>query len=121
MTKIFESKLTPWTYAATVPTVLRTTQLPLPAAAASVSDPATARPRHDAAYWDTQTQGMDFSGEDRLDTPRFNQILWTGMMGDSVPYPTNRDARNLRRHRKRLLANHKSAAMQPAQTGAPTH
>ncbi len=120
MTQIFENKLTPWTYTASVPAVLRTTQLPLPATAASVSASNTAPPQHDAAYWEAQTQGMDFSAEDRLDTARFNQILWSGLMGESAPYPTKRDARNLRRHRKRLLARYPPAPASPApQKSAP--
>ena len=109
MTKIFENKLTPWTYTAIIPAALRSTQLPVsaaqPAAAAAPSIPG-----RDAAYWEAQTRGMDFSVEDRLDVPRFNQILWTGLMGDSAPYPAKRDARNLRRHRQRLLG-HAGAAI----------
>ena len=109
MTKIFENKLTPWTYTAMVPAALRSTQLPVSAAqpAAAASGPATTSPANagrDAAYWESETRGMDFSAEDRLDVPRFNQILWTGLMGDATPYPVKRNARNFRRHRRRLLA-----------------
>jgi hypothetical protein len=46
---------------------------------------------------------MDFSAEDRLDTPRFNRILWAGLKGEAVPFPENPKPRNLRRHRSRLL------------------
>ena len=60
-------------------------------------------PRHDMAYWAAKTEGMDFSAEDRLDTPRFNRILWTGLRGDAVPFPENPKPRNLRRHRRSLL------------------
>ena len=63
-----------------------------------------ARPRHDAAYWAAKTQGMDFSAEDRMDTPLFNRILWAGLMGDAVAFPQNPKPRNLRRHRGSLLA-----------------
>ena len=102
MTKIFENKLAPWTYTAILPAALRSTQLPVSAAqpAAAASDSLG----RDAAYWESETRGMDFSAEDRLDVPRFNQILWTGLMGDAAPYPAKRDARNLRRHRRHLLA-----------------
>ena len=103
MTKIFENKLTPWTYAAMVPAALRSTQLPVSAAVAPAAAASDSLGR-DATYWESQTRGMDFSAEDRLDVPRFNQILWTGLMGDATPYPAKRDARNLRRHRQRLLA-----------------
>ncbi len=108
MTKIFENKLTPWTYTAMVPAALRSTQLPVsaaqPAAAAAPAAIGSANAGRDATYWESETRGMDFSAEDRLDVPRFNQILWTGLMGDATPYPAKRDARNLRRHRQRLLA-----------------
>jgi DNA-binding beta-propeller fold protein YncE len=107
MTAVFDRTLEAWDYRAAVPGVLRTTQLPLPAATADGAVPASyevgSLPRHDAAYWATKTEGMDFSAEDRLDTPRFNRILWAGLVGDSVPFPENPKARNLRRHRNRLL------------------
>jgi len=107
MTAVFDRTLQPWDYQAAVPAVLRSTQLPLPAATAGVWNPADngayAQPRHDAAYWAARTEGMDFSAEDRLDTPRFNRILWAGLMGDALPFPDNAKPANLRRHRERLL------------------
>jgi hypothetical protein len=107
MTAVFDRGLQSWDYQAIVPSVLRTTQLPLPSATAATPTPADsgaeAQPRHDAAYWAARTEGMDFSAEDRLDTPRFNRILWSGLMGDAVPYPDKPKPANLRRHRRRLL------------------
>jgi DNA-binding beta-propeller fold protein YncE len=106
MTAVFDRALQSWDYEAIVPAVLRTTQLPLPSATAAESAPADrdeAQPRHDAAYWAARTEGMDFSAEDRLDTPRFNRILWAGLMGDAVPFPDKPKPANLRRHRRRLL------------------
>jgi hypothetical protein len=106
MTAVFDRTLQAWDYRAIVPAVLRTTQLPLAATAAAGSPPGggdDTRPRHNAAYWAAKTQGMDFSAEDRLDTPLFNRILWTGLMGDAVPFPEQSRPRNLRRHRDRLL------------------
>jgi DNA-binding beta-propeller fold protein YncE len=107
MTAIFDRTLEPWDYRAIVPAVLRTTQLPLPAATADTSSPgvdsAFSGPRHDAAYWEARTVGMDFAAEDRVDTPRFNRILWAGLMGDGVRFPENPKPRDLRRHRARLL------------------
>ena len=96
-------------YRAIVPAVLRTTELPLPAttatagAASPAGDRADVQPRRNAAYWEAQTEGMDFSAEDRLDAPRFNRILWAGLMGDAAPFPENPKAKNLRRHRGRVL------------------
>jgi YVTN family beta-propeller protein len=120
MTAVFDRMLQPWDYRVVVPAALRTTQLPLAAATADEkaprNDPASglayAWPRHDAGYWASKTGDMDFSVEDRLDTPRFNHILWAGLMGDNVPFPENPKARNLRRHRARLLrrvAKHRQA------------
>ena len=107
MTAVFDRTLETWDYRAVVPTALRTTQLPLPAAAAKGTPPsiyeADSQPRRDAAYWAAKTESMDFSAEDRLDTPRFNRILWAGLKGEAVPFPENPNPRNLRRHRSRLL------------------
>lgn len=36
------------------------------------------------------------------DTPRFNRILWAGLMGDEVAFPRNPKPANLRRHRGSL-------------------
>ena len=90
MTAVFDRAAEAWDYRAVVPGVLRTTKLPLPTTIGEAT-PKTgadegryARPRHDAAYWAAKTEGMDFSAEDRIDTPRFNRILWAGLMGDAV-------------------------------------
>ena len=108
MTAVFDRELQAWDYRAIVPAALRTTQLPLPAAAAAGLSPADENPtrsRRDAAYWAARTEGMDFSVEDRLDPARFNRILWHGVMGDDVPFPDSPKPRDLRRHRHRLLRN----------------
>ncbi|HKD13511.1 MAG TPA: hypothetical protein VKE71_03105, partial [Candidatus Angelobacter sp.] len=99
MTEIFSSDARSWTYQARVPAALRATKLPIPAAATANSYQL----RHDAEYWEQQTSGMDFSAEDRIDSERFNLILWKGMMGDDKPYPGERSGRNLRDNREELL------------------
>ena len=91
-----------WDFKAIVPDVLRTTQLPMPAGP-SGSAQATKQPRHDAAWWEEKSKGLDFSVEDNLDVDRFNRILWEGLMGEGVPYPTERSGRDLRRNREELL------------------
>jgi len=108
MTEVFENGHNIWTYNAIVPDVLRTTSLPLPAATASAHPQsgiqlAHANPRYDAAHLEALTRGMDFSVEDHVDAVRFNRIVWAAMKGDSVPYPTKRDGRDLRHNRARLL------------------
>jgi YVTN family beta-propeller protein len=94
-------------YDAIVPEVLRTTQLPLPAAPATVSAqaaPARTRPAHDAAYWQAALGDQDFSREDKLDEADFNRKLWHGIMGDDVAYPVMRHGKNLRGQREKLIA-----------------
>ncbi|HEY6350841.1 MAG TPA: hypothetical protein VI636_15680 [Candidatus Angelobacter sp.] len=100
MADVFSRGFASWNYDARVPVALRTTKLPLPATAGVLSPGgamASYKSKHDAEYWKQQTQGLDFSAQDRVDSERFNLILWKGMMGDDVPYPTVRSGRNLRR------------------------
>ena len=46
-------------------------------------------PAHDAAYWERQTRGFDFSGAGRVPADLNNEVLWQGLKGDK-PYPTLR-------------------------------
>jgi DNA-binding beta-propeller fold protein YncE len=92
MTAAFDAHTAKWDYHASVPALLRSTQLPLPASARH----ATAiSPLHNTAYWARVTKGFDFSGEDRLDAASYNRILWQGMKPDQ-PYPTQRSGADLR-------------------------
>ena len=102
MADVFDPAQADWSYAAQVPAVLRTTQLPLPpATSAEAGCPAT--PPRSSTYWAAAMAGQDFSDEDRLDTPRYNRALWRGLKGDA-PYPASRDGKNLREGRAALLA-----------------
>jgi len=110
MADAFTKTLLPWSYAALVPEVLRTTALPLPpatpgekAAAATPESRLYAKSRHGAAYWAAKTRGFNFEVEDKINSAIFNRIVWRGMMGKGVPYPIERDGRDLRHHRKELL------------------
>lgn len=109
MAEVFSAKPHSWTYTACVPKILYTTQLPLPAPEQKSSslNPWTV-PRHNAGYWAAQTRDFDFSVEDKLDTERFNQILWNGLKGPGEPYPAERDGRDLRKNRPTLLRDFKS-------------
>jgi hypothetical protein len=67
------------------------------------------KPLHDAAWWSAQTKGFDFSREDRVESARYNRILWTGLKGDNVPYPHERSGLNLSHNRKKLLRDYFNA------------
>jgi len=108
MADVFTTQAHAWTYTAIVPQILRSTKLPVPGAAsasrgASSNDFAYASPRHSAAYWAAKTRGFDFNVEDHIDSAKFNRILWRGLMGAKVAYPTMRSGRDLRENRKELL------------------
>lgn len=106
MAEVFSTRKAAWTYTARVPAVLRTTQLPLPAASSEEKSHAaksSSTPSHDAAYWEEKTRGFDFSEEDKLDSESFNLILWNGLIGKDQPYPSERDGRDLRKGRAALL------------------
>jgi len=85
MTAAFNTSQASWTYEAVPAQILYTTQLPILNKYVQNRD-ALPQPTHDAAWWEAQTKGMDFSHEDRIPTEKFNRILWKGMMG-SKPYP----------------------------------
>jgi DNA-binding beta-propeller fold protein YncE len=102
MTEIFSTQQTAWSYKARVPAVLRTTQLPLPVPTTSEKSVILER-SHDAAYWAGKTKDFDFSAEDKLDSDSFNLVLWNGLKGESTPYPSERDGRDLSKHRDTLL------------------
>jgi hypothetical protein len=116
MTEVFSRQLKAWNYNPIVPDVLRTTQLPLPPKTASNSLKLTktvtafAATPHDGSYWAAKTVGLDFTSSDHVDAARFNRILWAGLKGEDVPYPTVRSGLDLRKNRRRLLA--KAAAEQ---------
>ena len=108
MADVFTTEQTPWPYTAPVPAILRTTKLPPPAATAAEKTAALenapyTRPLHPAAYWAAKTRGFDFAVEDHLNTPLFNRVLWHGLMGQNVPYPSARTGRDLSNHRHQLL------------------
>ncbi|HMC31687.1 MAG TPA: hypothetical protein VKL99_12695, partial [Candidatus Angelobacter sp.] len=109
MAEIFSLRQGKWTYTARVPAVLRSTQLPLPAASGPVAAAAASAPAHDAAYWAGHTEGLDFSAEDRLDSASFNRALWNGLKGEAGPYPAERDRRDLRKGRRALLRDCKKS------------
>jgi hypothetical protein len=65
------------------------------------------QPLRSAEYWQRSMSGQNFSVEDELDTPRFNQALWAGLKGDSTTsLPAVRHGRDLSSDRARLLQDY---------------
>jgi DNA-binding beta-propeller fold protein YncE len=98
---------TPWTYTAILPDALAALDLPVPPKHPPLrhADAGCLVPvARSAAWWSAATAGQDFSSEDRLDTPRFNTALWTGLRGDGAAAPPLPDGRDLRTGRDVLLA-----------------
>ncbi len=77
-----------WQFTAEASTVLQTTQVAslVTQLGAVYAAGDEVKPLHDAKYWDTVTQGFDFSEADRVPTAKFNRVLWRGLMG-AKPYP----------------------------------
>ena len=120
MGDVFEVRTEPWTFNAIVPEALRSTSLPLPPASAKNTLLASRRilafaepKRDDPTYLAAETDGMDFSGEDRLNAALFNRILWQAMKGET-PYPNQRDGRDLRLNRKQLLEQFRQVSLKQA-------
>lgn len=70
----------------------------------SVVKTAAIPSRHDKQWWAQATKNFYFEVEDKLDAAAFNQLLWAGIKGDSVPYPTERSSADLRQNRVQLLS-----------------
>ncbi len=111
MDDLFSPEFRSWSFDAVVPDVLRTsTTLPMPSAAAeNMRQPrrstftAARTPRHDAGYWEKKTAGFDFTAEDKIDALGFNKVLWEGLKGKDMQYPTVRDGRDLSQERQEIL------------------
>ncbi|MEH2434702.1 MAG: beta-propeller fold lactonase family protein [Nostoc sp.] len=58
---------------------------------------------NDAKWWAAITKGFDFIGEDKVDPEEFNEIIWTGIKGNNIPYPEERNGKDLRQNRAQLL------------------
>jgi hypothetical protein len=81
-------------FVARVPPVLRSTKVPVPAAAGACpsrergrapvrtcTGASSSRPRGNAALWASLMRGQDFSRPDALDPERFNRALACGLVG----------------------------------------
>ncbi len=80
MTEVFDLNQKDWSFDAHPSGVLNETTLPITAERARIIHSS-----RNASYWAHVTQGLDFSGEDRVDADRFNRTLWRGLKGTSYP------------------------------------
>jgi len=71
----------------------------------SVQKTAVLPSLHDGKWWAAATKGFNFGVEDKLDVAEFNRILWAGIKGNNVSYPTARNRADLRQNRAQLLKN----------------
>jgi YVTN family beta-propeller protein len=70
---------------------------------AKVPKTTTIASLHRGSWWAQMTKDFNFKVEDKLDPDEFNEILWSGIKGDNVPYPRERNRADLRRNRDQLL------------------
>ena len=122
MTDVFDIQQKDWTYNAVVPSVLRTTDLPLPRKTgqsaqaqnqqARVLNQCFAHSRRSAAYWAKAMKDQNFKVQDQLNTVSYNRELWQGFEGKNTPFPATRDGQNLRHNRRALLKAHKQRLAQ---------
>jgi YVTN family beta-propeller protein len=89
MTDVFDLNQKDWSFYAKPSGVLARTTLPLSAADRATATSAGSAPfSRNVGYWARVTRGLDFSGEDRVDSDKFNRILWLAIRG--TPYPITR-------------------------------
>jgi DNA-binding beta-propeller fold protein YncE len=113
MTDIFTTKTQKWTFSSIIPEILKSSMRPLPMSgkntkpAGELLAARNSKPSHDASWWAEKTKGFDFSAEDKVNAAAYNRILWQGLMGDFVSYPTARSGQDLRHNRKQLLTRYR--------------
>jgi hypothetical protein len=117
MTEVFDIQQKNWTFDAVPSAYLLETQLPIPVSAAKKAlerwGGIIPKSTHDAAWWEAQTRGMDFSKADHVDPVAFNRIVWKGLKGN-IPYPTVRSGADLRQNRNVSPAAKSGSDAQPS-------
>jgi DNA-binding beta-propeller fold protein YncE len=110
MTDVFDTKQVQWDFKAVPSSYLYNTQLPLPPQQANAGPIPKAT--HDAAYWARVTKEFNFAREDNIkDVNKFNRIIWEGLHGSNVPYPTARSGADLRQNRALILKKSATAKL----------
>jgi hypothetical protein len=116
MTDAFDTTQATWTYSAVPAQILYTTTLPI-LNKYVINNDNLPHPTHDAAWWEAKTKGFDFSQEDRIDSDKFNRIIWEGMMGDK-PYPATRSGVNLGQSAQPKAGTPKPETKEVSKTGS---
>ena len=93
MTDVFDLGKSSWTYQAIPSAYLNSTSAKLLDGHA-FAGLAPLSPTHDAAWWEAQTAGFDWSAEDRVPAGLFNEVLWDGLT-DRTAYPATRSGLDL--------------------------
>jgi YVTN family beta-propeller protein len=120
MTEIFDTHQKNWTFDGVPSAYLLDTDLPIPPDAAAKAQTRSGgiipKSTHDAAWWEAQTRGMDFSKADHVDPMAFNLVVWRGLKGDK-PYPMTRSGADLRGNRSELIrtVSTRSGSWQPSE------
>jgi hypothetical protein len=110
MLDVFDTNQAAWDFKAAPSSYLYNTQLPLPPRQASAGPIPKAT--HDAAYWANATKEFNFAREDAIkDVNKFNRIIWQGLHGSVVPFPTVRTGADLRGNRSLILKRSATARL----------
>ena len=52
---------------------------------------------HDGKWWADETKGMNFTKADMINAAAYNRLLWRGIKGDNIPYPSQPPAKTANR------------------------
>ncbi len=80
MADIFEATQNTHKYRARIPSILYDTQLAIPKTLEASKN-----------YWIESNKGQNFQSEDQLDSRLFNQALWKGLKGTTMPNQTQKE------------------------------
>lgn len=92
MTEVFDLNQKTWTYHAVASQALAGTSAARETGV-KFAEGSPIQPTRPASWWEEQTRGFDWTGEDRIPSDLFNHILWDGLRG--TPYPGTRSGTDL--------------------------
>jgi DNA-binding beta-propeller fold protein YncE len=59
--------------------------------------------RHNGSWWAAQTRNLNLADVDAVDQEKYNRILWVGIVGEGIAYPSRRNQEDFAKHRWGLL------------------